>query len=272
MAKSAQRGEVVVVAHDARLFERPEPVGVAFRRVDDRVRQRVQQLGCEQHTALARHGRERRGVALVVEVLERGEHLRLRERTDRGVLRQIRLQPCVVDDDGLVRFLAQRQDSALDALERLGGHRRGLGIPGDEAADALGQLVEPFAGLGARDDVVVDTARRHEFLDVLGREGAGPAIRSRGHDDDGPAPAELPEPGLDGAQRVGVTGRIEQHERKIRVVEEQRVRQPVTRAGGEIPQDGLAVRAVLAHVPELIDSPESLPVAGGVLDVRAAGE
>lgn len=148
----------------------------------------------------------------------------------------------------------------LDALEGFGSDGGWLRVPGDERLGALQEFFDAFAAKRAGTEVRAEATPAAEILDLFGGEARSATVGARGNEDLG-AVFQLLEPELDALQGIVIARGIEEDERQIGIVEEERVDEAVVGLSGEIPENGLALRAVGALGGELIEEPELLPVS-----------
>ena len=72
---------------------------------------------------------------------------------------------------------------------------------------------------------------------------------------------KLLEPVVHAREGVGARG-IEEHQRKVDIVQEERVNGPEIGLPGEVPQHGLALRTILTCLTQFVHHPELLPMRG----------
>jgi len=76
---------------------------------------------------------------------------------------------------------------------------------------------------------------------------------------------QLLQPEFDAPQRIVMTTGVKEHKRKVSIVKKQCMNEPIIILPSEIPQDGLALRAVASLLAKLIQYPELLAMRRRVL-------
>ena len=269
LAQVLQLRKRIAAGQQPFLLQRTQPLRIPPRLQHERRRQIVEPFRLEQDALFALRGPQAFHVAVVLQVAHGGQHLGVGE-APAGIGGLQAAAEFFGRDDALAVRLRpfQAEHVVLDPLERRGRDRGGLVLPRDHGLHLLDQFGDAHAGQGARLDRAHDAVLPAERLQLLRRQRAAPAIRLGGHEDDGAAASaglELFEPEAHPVQRVVDVGGIEQHQRQVGVIHEQRVDEPVIGLAREVPENRFALGAVGPALAQGGEHPELLAVRRSLL-------